>query len=237
MAEETKSLQNLQSLLDAMDKDRLGKKDFTSAFSKVLELVLQMQKNQQSAISKLQETYAVLLKTMQDKHDAGLSDLKGQVDGVFVSKAVEKMMKEHEVRMSEMMAKMKAVDSKMATIRSGKDGYIPKKGRDYFDGKDAVLPATMVKDMAYLLEKDKKGQPAQPTKFLGGVLNVGARVEVPEGAVNGENRTFIVFNIPKWIVVDGATYFENSGYTLTGNASGKTVTTDVAPAGAINSIY
>lgn len=58
-------------------------------------------------------------------------------------------------------------------------------------------------------------------------------VETPVGTVNGTNRTFTVTNTPKYIVSDGVTYFENSGYTL----STLTITMDFAPVGFITSAY
>ena len=41
-------------------------------------------------------------------------------------------------------------------------------------------------------------------------------VETPTGTIDGSNTSFTVTATPKWIVADGITYFENSGYTISG---------------------
>lgn len=61
----------------------------------------------------------------------------------------------------------------------------------------------------------------------------GLTIETPTGTVNGTNATFTVSATPQYIVVDGITYFENNGYTL----SGLTITTSVPPTGFIRSFY
>lgn len=40
--------------------------------------------------------------------------------------------------------------------------------------------------------------------------------ETPVGDIDGINNVFTVSNIPLYIVLNGSTYFENDGYTLTG---------------------
>lgn len=61
----------------------------------------------------------------------------------------------------------------------------------------------------------------------------GYTKETPTGTINGSNKTFTVTSTPVYIVVDGATYFENDGYTIVGT----TVTTVVAPTGFIRSFF
>jgi len=61
----------------------------------------------------------------------------------------------------------------------------------------------------------------------------GYTVETPSGTVNGSNKTFTVSTTPVYIVVDGITYFDGSGYSIVGT----TITTDVAPTGFIRSFY
>lgn len=70
-------------------------------------------------------------------------------------------------------------------------------------------------------------------RLLGGVLNVGMRVETPEGTVNGTNVTFTAFKEPKRVIGDGAVYYAGQGYTY----SGKTITMDIAPVRFIRSEY
>lgn len=40
--------------------------------------------------------------------------------------------------------------------------------------------------------------------------------ETPVGLINSSNVTFAVSNIPIYVVLNGNTYFEGDGYTLTG---------------------
>ena len=223
-----------QVIMDSEDVLKHG--DFSKAFEKVVELILKIQREQQTAIADLQKTYKLLLDNLTSKHDFSLSELKGKHDynlselkgkanDYFVNEKTNKMMREHEQRMSEMMDKMLEVDERMSKVKDGKPG------------KDIVLPPTLVNDVAYLIEKDKKGEPAKPERFLGGVLQTGVRFETPLGTINGINTVFTVFNVPKYVIGDGITYFEDNGYTLSGAASGKTVTMEVAPTGFIRSAF
>lgn len=91
----------------------------------------------------------------------------------------------------------------------------------------------VIKGLKKKLEELDKMARGGGGRLLGGVLNVGVRVETPLGTVNGINSSFTVFKTPKWICVDGVNYFENNGYTI----SGKKLTLSVAPVGFIRSFY
>lgn len=60
-----------------------------------------------------------------------------------------------------------------------------------------------------------------PAGGSGGGLNF----ETPSGTIDGSNDTFTVLHTPKAVVLNGAWYFENDGYTL----SGLTITMLVIP--------
>lgn len=49
--------------------------------------------------------------------------------------------------------------------------------------------------------------------------------ETPVGDIDGVNDTFTVSNVPLYVVLNGQTYFQNDGYTL----SGLTITMLVIP--------
>jgi len=72
-------------------------------------------------------------------------------------------------------------------------------------------------------------------KLTSGVLSVveAINVETPSGTVDGSNVTFTVTVTPKFIVSDGAVYFDGAGYSL----ATLTVTMTVPPVGFIRSIY
>ena len=184
--------EDLQIVMKA--SDILKKGEFTDAFKKVLELVLKIQKDQQMAISKLQETYTALLSSMENRHGTAYNDLKGQVDGVFVGKAVEKMMKEHEVRMSEMMAKMKAVDERMSRVR---DGKTPVKGIDYNDGKPGLPGAKGLLDEKTLQAlkdewEEKYKKLANKPMGGGGKKIVYSKTMDLSSQVDGSKKVFIL---------------------------------------------
>lgn len=60
----------------------------------------------------------------------------------------------------------------------------------------------------------------------------GVNIETPTGDVDSVNKTFTVTTSPIYIIIDGVTYFEGSGYTIVG----LTITTDIAPTGFIRSV-
>lgn len=57
-------------------------------------------------------------------------------------------------------------------------------------------------------------------------------VVTPTGTVNASNDTFTVASEPKWVVADGATYFDGAGYSY----SGGTITMDLPPSNFIRAI-
>lgn len=63
----------------------------------------------------------------------------------------------------------------------------------------------------------------------------GTNVETPTGTINGSNTAFTVSNEPKWVLVNGVTYFSGVGYSYAGG----TITLDFAPVTGswIRSIY
>lgn len=67
----------------------------------------------------------------------------------------------------------------------------------------------------------------------GGGGGGGVTFETPTGTVNSTNTVFTVTNVPAYVVSDGVTYFENSGYTR----SSLTITMDVPPTSFIRSAY
>lgn len=236
MATETinKNLGKVEKMLAIMDGDTLTRSEFVSSFSKVVDLVLKIQKQQGDAIKQLEQTYENLMKKVEDTYSSSLSDIKGQVDHLFVDKQMKKMRDEHEQMVSKIEEKMNSI----------KDGYTPIKGKDFFDGKNGrdgynvVVDENIIKDISYLMDEDKKikstnkkGEP--PARFLGGVLSTGVRFEAPNGTIDGVNTSFTFFKTPLYVIVDGVTYFEDNGYTI----SGKTLTTSVPPTGFIRSAF
>jgi len=61
--------------------------------------------------------------------------------------------------------------------------------------------------------------------------------ETPSGIVDGSNTSFTATHTPIYIISDGATYFENAGYTLSGLNITMNVAPKAAPDGFIRSFY
>ena len=112
MPPQDKNLAKLESLIKLLD-EQVTKEDFTKAFEQVLNLVVQIEKRTVDAIAQLEKTYATLTDKMQSNHASAYSDLKGQVDHVFVGDKMNEMRKEHTAKMAE-------IDKKIAGVKDGK---------------------------------------------------------------------------------------------------------------------
>jgi hypothetical protein len=187
--------QKLQTLLSAMSEDHLGKKDFVTAFEKVLAFVVKIQQEQERAISKLEETYSTILSKMQNDHSMTLADMKKQVDGLFVGEKMDKMMQNH-------TEKMKAIDAKMANIKNGRDGLNGKDANPNYTAKLASQLIKIPKDTATTdaiqelktTIEDLKKQVGKGIKYVGG--NGGAtgggivKIHDLSSQLNGVLKTF-----------------------------------------------
>src|SRR3990167_6678899 len=143
-----KNIQKLERLLSLMDEDSLTKEDFVKSFEKVIEFVLKIQKEQEEAIKRLEETHKMLLDKNQYDHQTTLSDIKGQVNDVFVGDQIKKVMNEMIGR------KIKEFDMKISKV---KDGYTPIKGKDYFDGKHGIeIKPAEIRDKLETLKDDER---------------------------------------------------------------------------------
>lgn len=71
--------------------------------------------------------------------------------------------------------------------------------------------------------------------FIRSAFGTGVTVENPTGTIDDSNVTFTVSNTPKYVVVNGAQYFDGAGYSYTGG----TITLDnaVGTGGFIRSVY
>ena len=97
---------------------------------------------------------------------------------------------------------------------------------------DERLDKSAIKGLEEEIEKLRQMRGLR-TGTLGGVLNVGVRVETPVGTIDGINTIFTAYKFPKYVVGDGITYFENQGYAY----SGKTLTMTIPPSNYLRSFY
>jgi hypothetical protein len=54
------------------------------------------------------------------------------------------------------------------------------------------------------------------TETIPGGGSGGVSFETPVGLIDSSNVTYTVSNTPKYVILNGSTYFENDGYTLAG---------------------
>ena len=166
---------------------------------------------------------------MMFEHDAMIAEADAKLDNVtdgkdadevkIVAEVLSKIPAPKEVTADELCNKLEAQPEEQKLLidaikglREELDELKKVKGRQFFGGG----LARGVADSLYAP-----------------IGSAGATYETPTGTVNSSNTTFTVTATPLFVIVDGVTYFENNGYTL----SGLTVTTSVPPTGFIRSAY
>src|SRR3990167_170313 len=113
-----KNIQKLERLLSLMDEDSLTKENFIQSFEKVLEFVLKIQKEQEEAIKRLEETHKMLLDKNQYDHQITLSDLKRQVNDLFVGDQIKRIDSESKMSHAEMKKVMnEIIDGKIKELK------------------------------------------------------------------------------------------------------------------------
>lgn len=92
-----------------MNEDEIVLKSENNAFVKrVLEVLVAKDKKQDATLTSLQQAVQQLMTKIESKFDIKLTELRKEVDGLFVSDRVKKMESEHNDRMSK--------------VRDGRDG-------------------------------------------------------------------------------------------------------------------
>ena len=247
-------LQKLKEMMSLLNEG-LTKTDFNKTVESVMKIIIQMEKRNQAAIAQLQQQHAAFMQNEKGSHEMTLSNMKKQVNQVFVGERLAEMrqMIDEMVKssMEKMHGKMMEVDSKMMKV---KDGYTPQKGKDYFDGKHGnILTPDEVRDklesiqeeeqklaisaIAHLEEKlkDLEKKAGMSRGSVGG-FNYGSLSlhivddETPVGTINGSNTTFTVNNPPSpvsslKVYLNGQRMRITEDYTF----SGSTITFLTAP--------
>ena len=250
MPPQDKNLAKLEQLINLLD-EQVSKEDFTKAFEQVLNLVVQIEKRTVDAITQLEKTYATLTDKMQSNHASAYSDLKGQVNQVFVGERMNEMKKEHQSKMAE-------IDKKIANV---KDGNSPTSG-EIISLIRPLIPAPIKGDdgEAFPVEKakiilnqmfdemkkdfaQKFQQSAERTMSIarnGGRLGLGGQSVIvprplsnitPVGSINDINTDFI---LPKAPTKNGERVYLNGVRMRSGSSNdytivGKTLTFNTAP--------
>jgi len=149
MNTQEKNIAKLEQLLKVIDEG-ITKEEFVKAFENVVNLVLKIEKRNTEAVDLLEKTYSNLLEKIKNDHTSSLSDLKKQVDNVFVGKQLERILAEHK-------DKMGAVDSKIMSVKDGKKGEKGDKGDKGDRGRDGSPDnAGQIRDKLEILKEDDR---------------------------------------------------------------------------------
>src|SRR3990167_8959663 len=82
--------------------DILKKKEFFDAFQKVIDFITEMKKQFEEAIAGIQETHTMLMDKVSNEYDSRHSELKGQVNDVFVGERMNQMNSDQKAHLEEM---------------------------------------------------------------------------------------------------------------------------------------
>lgn len=146
---DTNIIEKLNSYLKIVNGS-LSKEDFEKAFKSVLDLVLKMEKRNSAEFDVLKQTTLKLIETMENRHNTAYSDLKGQVNDVFVGDQVKRMRGEHDER-------MKIIDMKVASLKDGTKGDKGDKGDRGLPGLPAPADnAGKIRDKLEMLKGDDR---------------------------------------------------------------------------------
>jgi len=136
-------LNKLKELLKLVDES-LTRKEFVEAFKSIISQIAGLEKKLVDRIDKkiadakntlenLQELHREAIRRVEDENKSTISNFRKwvikQVNTLFIKSKINEKVRELD-------EKLKQADEKIAQVKSGVDGYIPIKGKDYFDGKD-----------------------------------------------------------------------------------------------------
>lgn len=231
------SEEHLNSIQEHL-KNRLTKEEFIKAFEQVINLVLKIQKEQGTAIEKLEATYSALMDKMRNDNSMSLSEMK-------------KMMSQH---MNEYTSKhTDIISQRMAGVKDGKDAdeigitnRVIATLQTYFNELFGKLSSTETRNKLEGLQGverlkisaidglEEKLEEMRSAKV--GTAYYGAATkhrfiddETPTGTINGSNKAFTILKSPITgslkVFINGARMRITEDYTF----SGKTITFTVAP--------
>lgn len=178
--------------LKIVPEDQIVHKSENDAFiKKILEILLEKDRKHDQKLEALSQAFRQLM-----------TDLRNQVDGLFVSDRVKKLENSHNDKMkgiddklANLDEKMNSVDKRMAKVKSG---YTPVKGKDYFDGAHAEPPSVeMIQEALkqpieeFTKNWDDKVQALISSKRMAGGTphNLLQTIDV-SSQIDGTNRTF-----------------------------------------------
>lgn len=237
------SVENLKKLLIVL-KENMTESDFITWLRGVLFFILKLElenKEEQESLKELIENkfneIKALLPQVKDGHTPTQDEIqklilplipkpiKGERGNKGENYQLTAQDKRDITKMINVPIVEKIIEQPFIVEKIVKEKTIEKKDEEAREG---------IKKLKEEIEElKKKKEVAPPTRLLGGVLNVGVRIEIPVGTIDGSNTVYVAYKVPKWVCVDGVNYFESFGYTY----SGKQITTSIAPVNFIRSFY
>lgn len=137
--------------------DILKKQDFKDNFKRVLDVIIAMQKKQAEAIRDLQQTYAEMMNKMQETHGMNYSDLKKQVNTLFVEGKLSEMDAGQKAQFSTLKEEvLKAVSSKLKEADLKVSSLKPIKGDPGDKGDSGPMPTEHLELMKEVKEELRK---------------------------------------------------------------------------------
>jgi len=210
------NLEKLQKILEAFDNDSLTKEDILKAFEKVVNIVIELKKQNTEEIAQLRSAFEQITKKIGSDTNLTLEDLKKKTNDLFVGERMNDLA-------SQVAQKLKDVDERMATVKSGIDG---KNGKDGRNGRDGVsirgedglgFSQEMLDKVEELLNKPQQlGRAFGPSVITPRPLsNI-----TPVGTINGVNKDF---RLPKDPKKDGERVYLNGVRMRSGSANDYTL--------------
>lgn len=116
------NLQKLESIVKLLS-DAVSKKDFHAAVEMLAKYVQDVKKTNETEWTMVHSAFQMLQQKLENAHSSAITDLKGQVDHVFVGKQLDSIKSEHSSAIQTALSNLGAkIDAKLASLRHGKDG-------------------------------------------------------------------------------------------------------------------
>jgi len=197
-----KHISNISKLFANTEKEFLTKKDFLDAFSDVVEIVLEVKKENSQILAalgnahnlssnKLKSDHATSVANLKSDHESSLKEIKGKFDSMFSHEKSEhtnrislsaKQMKDIGALIDKKLAD---VDVKLGSVKNGEDGHTP-------TTSEIEIALTGSMD-AFRKAWDEKVDIAMKRGRGGGGPSANSvQVEDLSSTVNGTLRTFTV---------------------------------------------
>ena len=200
-----KTLGTLNRMMGFFQEGAMTKPEAEKFLKTIMEFVLKLDKRQEQEIQTLRQAVQQLMTKIESNFDIKLTEMRKEVDSLFVSDRVKKIEEDHGAR-------MRGVDERVAKI---KDGYTPKKGKDFFDGKPGIdghkltpeevvdkvnqseelIKPEQIEGLPELLNKVEIATKQEARRVISGPSANSVLTENITSQCDGSNRTF---QVPKF---------------------------------------